>query len=74
MKIRAIIEKASDGTYSIYHAPDNLGFLVTATGKNLDEAKEYFIKNYQEIKDYKISEGKVIEDIEWIWYYDIASI
>lgn len=38
MKIKAIIEKAADGTYSIYHEGNGLNFLVTGTGSTLEDA------------------------------------
>ena len=73
MKIKAIIEKASDGTYSIYHDAEGLKFLVTGTGKTLEEAQADFLQGYEEIKEYKASEGEPIENVEWQWCYDTAS-
>lgn len=65
MKIKAIIEKASDGSYSIYHECEGLKFLVTGTGKTLEEAKADFIEGYKDIKAFKAQQGEPIEDVEW---------
>lgn len=73
MKIKAIIERASDGTYSIYHDCEGLKFLVTGTGKTLEEAQQDFLNGYNDIKEFKAEQGEPIEDVEWEWCYDIAS-
>ena len=73
MKLKAIIEKASDGTYSIYHDCEGLKFLVTGTGKTLEDAKAEFLQGYEDIKEFKAEKGEPMEDIEWKWCYDTAS-
>lgn len=73
MKIKAIIERASDGNYSIYHEVGDLKFLVTGTGKTLDAAKQDFLEGYKDIKEFKAEQGEPIEDVEWEWCYDTAS-
>lgn len=40
MKIKAIIE--SNGTYGIYHNCEVLKFLVTGTGRTLEDARQDF--------------------------------
>ena len=73
MKIKAIIEMASDGSFSIYHDSEGLDFLVTGTGKTLDEAKNDFLTGFSEIRAYRMSQGLNPEDVEWVWCYDTAS-
>ncbi len=73
MKIKAIIEMASDGSFSIYHDSEGLDFLVTGTGKTLDEAKNDFLTGFSEIRAYRMSQGLNTEDVEWVWCYDTAS-
>ena len=58
MKLKAIIEKASDGTYSIYHDCEGLKFLVTGTGKTLEDAKAEFLQGYEDIKEFKAEKGE----------------
>ena len=49
-KVSAIIEKPSDGNYSIYMDADDMDYLVTATGTTSKEAIEDFKKGYEDIK------------------------
>ncbi len=37
-KVNAIIEQASDGDFSIYMDADGMPYLVTGTGKTVEEA------------------------------------
>lgn len=73
MRVKAIIERASDGTFSIYHDGEGLDFLVTGTGKTLEEAKRDFLEGFEEIKTYRLSQNRPAVDIEWVWCYDTAS-
>lgn len=42
-EVKAIIERSSEGRYSIYMDDDTLSYLITAEGATLDEAKKDFI-------------------------------
>ena len=72
-KINAIIERASDGTYSIYSDADDLDYLVTGTGQTVEEAKERFEGGYSDIKRVYAEEGKPFTEVEMVYQYDMAS-
>ena len=72
-KVTAVIERAGDGTYSIYMAADDMDYLVTGTGKTVDEARKTFEDGYEDIRRYYEEEGKDFEDVEFVFKYDMAS-
>ncbi len=72
-KITAVIERASDGTYSIYSDADNTGYLVTGTGRTVNEAMEAFKGGYDDIRRYYEEEGRHFEEAEFTYKYDMAS-
>ena len=37
-RVKAIIERAGDGNYSVYMDADDMSYLVTGTGKTAEEA------------------------------------
>ena len=69
----AIIERASDGTYSIYSDDDNLPFLLTGTGKTVAEAHEAFIGGYEDMKMVFTEDGKEFEELVFEYRYDVPS-
>ncbi len=72
-KVRAIIERAGDGNYSVYMDADNMNYLITGTGKTAEEAIECFKNGYEDTKAYYTSEGKDFEEVEFVFQYDMAS-
>jgi len=72
-KVDAIIERAGDGHYSIYMDADGMGYLVTGTGKTVDEAKQVFLGGYEDTKRFYADEGKPFEEICFEFKYDMAS-
>lgn len=72
-KVRAIIERAGDGNYSVYMDADNMNYLITGTGKTAEEAIECFKNGYEDTKAYYTSEGKDFEEVEFDFQYDMAS-
>ena len=72
-KVTAVIERAGDGTYSIYMDADDMDYLVTGTGKTVDEARKTFEDGYDDIRRYYEEEGKDFEDVEFVFKYDMAS-
>lgn len=72
-QVKAVIERASDGTYSIYSDADDLGYLVTGTGKTVEEAKKCFEDGYADMKRYYEKEGKEFTEVEMCYVYDMAS-
>lgn len=72
-QVKAVIERASDGTYSIYSDADDLSYLITGTGKTVEEAKKCFEGGYVDMKRYYEKEGKPFEEVEMCYCYDMAS-
>lgn len=72
-KVNAIIERASDGTYSIYMDAEGLDYLVTGTGKTVEEAKRVFLGGYEDTRRYCAEEGKPFKEAAFEFKYDMAS-
>ena len=72
-KVFAIIERAKDGSFSIYTDDDSLGYLITGTGKTLEEAKRIFEGGYSDTREYFKSEGKDFEEVDIAYKYDFVS-
>lgn len=72
-KVNAVIERAGDGTYSIYSDADDLNYLITGTGKTVEEAKECFEGGYEDMRRYYAEEGKSFTEVEMVYKYDMAS-
>lgn len=70
---KAVIERASDGTYSIYMDDDNADYLVTGTGKTVEEAKRVFIGGYEDMKRIYKEDGKKFQERQFEFVYDMAS-
>ena len=72
-QVKAVIERASDGTFSIYMDADDMSYLVTGTGSTVEEARKVFNDGYEDMKQYYGEEGKEFEEAEFIFQYDVAS-
>ena len=72
-KVNAIIERAGDGNFSIYSDADDLSYLITGTGKTVDEAKKCFEDGYEDMRRYYEKEGKPFTEVEMVYQYDMAS-
>ena len=72
-KVNAIIERASDGSYSIYSDADDLSYLITGTGKTVAEAKKYFEGGYEDMRCHYQKIGKPFIEVEMVYKYDMAS-
>ena len=72
-KVKAIIERASDGNYSIYMDADDMSYLVTGTGKTVEEALKVFQDGYEDMKQYYAETGKKFEEVEFEYQYAVAS-
>jgi predicted RNase H-like HicB family nuclease len=72
-KVIAVIERASDGTYSIYMDADDMDYLVTGTGKTVDEAMRMFKGGYEDMRRYYEENGKNFEEANFDFKYDMAS-
>lgn len=66
-RIRTVIEKACDGTYSIYMDMelDDLDYFITATGKDIDDAKKDFFECYEEMREHYKEIGKHFEEVDF---------
>ena len=71
-KLKAIIERAGDGSYSVYMDAD-LDYLITGTGSTAEEAIECFKGGYEDMKKFYAEEGKAFEEVEFDYVYDVAS-
>lgn len=72
-KVNAIIERAGDGTYSIYSDADDLDYLVTGTGTTVEEAKRCFEGGYSDIRRVYAEDGRPFTEVEMVYQYDMAS-
>lgn len=72
-KVKAIIERANDGNYSVYMNADNVSYLITGTGATAEDAIESFKENYEDMKRYYKEEGKKFVELEFEYQYDMAS-
>lgn len=71
-QVNAIIERASDGSYSVYMDAD-MDYLVTGTGKTAEEAIRCFKDGYEDTKRFYAEEGLAFEEVEFAYKYDMAS-
>ena len=72
-QVKAVIERASDGNFSIYMDADDVSYLVTGTGATVEEARKVFNGGYEDMKKYYEEEGKEFEEVEFVFQYDVAS-
>ena len=72
-KVKAIIERAGDGNYSVYMDADDISYLITGTGTSAEKAVDSFKENYEDMKRYYADEGKDFEEVEFEYEYDMAS-
>lgn len=72
-KVSAIIERANDGTYSIYMDAPKMNYLVTGTGSTVEEAINTFMGGYKDMKRLYAKQGKDFEEVDFSFKYDMAS-
>ena len=68
-KVKAIIEKASDGSFSIYMDAPEMGYLVTGTGDTIEEAKKMFAGGYDDMKRVYAEKGRSFEEVEFEYVF-----
>lgn len=77
MKILAIIEKGTDGLYSIYSDDMLLNHGLGGYGSSVEEAKADFMESIKEAKEMIAEEGNVLPDevghIDVTFKYDLQS-
>ena len=70
--VKVFIEKAENG-YSAYMEDAGLDYGCTGEGVTVEETIDDFTKAYADIRDYYQRHGKQFEEIEYEFFYDIAS-
>ena len=72
-QVRAIIERAGDGNYSVYMDAENIGYLITGTGASVEEAIKCFEGGYSDMKAFYNKKGMKFEELDFVYEYDMAS-
>lgn len=72
-KVKAHIEIASDGLYSVYIDDENLNYGVIGEGKTISEAIDDFNAVYEALKQGFKEEGRTFEEVEFIFVKDVQS-
>ena len=74
-KIRAFVERGSDGTYGIYvdWEDNTLNYGVIGEGNSVQEAIADFKAGYLEMKELHKEESKPFVEAEFEFHYDTAS-
>ena len=72
-KTIAIVERGTDGKYSIYIEDTNYPYGIIGTGSTVKEAMEDFKEGYQEMKECIESEGVTFVEANFEFKYDIPS-
>lgn len=71
--IKAIIERAPDGNFSIYHESGTLPYLITGEGASLEEAMRMFTEGYEDMRAFYKEQGKKFEEVRFEYVYDASS-
>ncbi|MDR0699653.1 MAG: type II toxin-antitoxin system HicB family antitoxin [Tannerella sp.] len=74
-KVKAFIERGTDGTYGVYVDLEDtsLNYGIIGDGKTVQEAVEDFREGYIEMKEHFAAEGKPFVEAEFEYHYDTAS-
>ena len=72
-KTNAIIERGTDGKYSIFIENTNYPYGIIGTGSTVKEAMDDFNDGYNEMKEYVVSTGESFIESEFVFKYDIPS-
>ncbi len=71
--VNAIIEKAKDGSFSVYTKAEDLPYGLNGNGNTLQEAKDDFLAGYEAIKSIHLEKGEDFEEVDFVYVYDIPS-
>lgn len=71
-KVKVFIEKSEYG-FSAYMDDTPLEYGLFGEGKTVEEAIEDFNRSYSDMKAVFLKEGKDFEEIEYVFFYDVAS-
>jgi hypothetical protein len=72
-KTIAIIERGTDGRYSIFIEDTNYPYGIIGTGSSVKEAMNDFYDGYKEMKEYVVSTREPFVEAEFVFKYDIPS-
>ena len=74
-KVKAFIERGTDGTYGVYvDLEDNtLNYGIHGVGDTKEEAIKDFLQAYEDMKEIYEEEGKPFVEAEFSFHYDVVS-
>jgi len=74
-KLKAFIERSSEGDYSVYVDLDDntLNYGIHGTGKTASEALEDFKSAYEAMKAFYKEENREFVEAEFEYHYDVSS-
>ena len=73
MEVTAIIERGSDGKYSVFIENKEYPYGIIGTGKSAPEAIKDFQAGYDEMKSFVEESGAVFIEAEITFKYDVPS-
>lgn len=73
MVANIVIEMASDGGFACYMQETIPHFALLGYGDTAKEAKEDLLQSYEEIKEMLKEDGIEVEELTFVWHYDIKS-
>lgn len=72
-QVVAIIERGSDGRYSVYIEDAAYPYGIIGTGATVTEAEADFYAGYEDMKSFVEQSAGHFEDVEFVFKYDIPS-
>ena len=72
-RVKAIIERGTDGIYSIYMDDNTLEYGINGQGATINEAREDFCAVYKEMRDFYAEQRRPFTEVEFDYEYDIVS-
>ena len=73
MVANIVIEMASDGGFACYMQETIPHLALLGYGDTAKEAKEDLLQSYEEIKEMLKEDGIEVEELTFVWHYDIKS-
>ena len=71
--VKVVVEKGTDRSWSCSAENDFNNFSLASYGASVKNAKDDFVKAYQEFREMEAEEGRQVPEIEIEWRYDIQS-
>lgn len=72
-KAKAIIERGTDGVFSVYMENDGFEYGINGQGNTAEEAVADFEAVYGEMRDYYAEAGKDFTEADFEYEYDVVS-